>query len=423
MRSWKITIRQTHSEMLDRWNSYITKLKITLLPYQQELASSLLQLPHTAKVTQCRQSGKSFILGLVAYFLMYTNRWDIVITAPKLEQTWAIMKYVHRIQNRFKPRTEYNNRYSIALKRGGSVICLSGREEADVEGPSAHIVIVDEHQDIKASHVSETFVPMLSWHSGLYWSCGIGGAPGSVAQRAKVEFEWTLPYQDVITVKPDYQRTVDLAREEMLPEEFDAHYGCLPLDISGKLLIPHIQSYTPPTVDVSMTVIGIDWGKRIDRTVATVVQTAGAARYISEWRVSTGSYDEQMDDLVHWLKNDVNYDYIIPEANGVGDSNSDFLIRAMKDPRGFDSGIIPIDAKQSWITDRAKEINKRALNGTLVYNKEHNLSGVFRKEISAVEYKMVDSKHIKLPSSGQPGHSDFLPSLMLAMEEPSAAYV
>ena len=109
-------------------------------------------------------------MALIIYFLAYAQSWDIVITAPKIDQTWAIMRHVHRIHDKIKCKTKFNNRYSLSLAGRGSIQCLSGSETANVEGASAHLVVVDEHQDMPATHAAEVFLPMLSWTNGLYCS-------------------------------------------------------------------------------------------------------------------------------------------------------------------------------------------------------------------------------------------------------------
>lgn len=405
------------SNIIDRFDRYMDKMRITLLPYQKELAHMLLQLPYSAKITQCRQSGKSFILGFIIYFLAYIKHWDIVITAPKLEQTWAIMRHVHKAQARIGSKTVYNNRYGISLRGRGSIQCLSGSETASVEGASAHLVVIDEHQGIDATHCAEIFLPMLSWTDGLYWSSGIGGPPSSVAERKDIDLVWVKPYQEVIDVKPNYQRLVDIARREMLPEQFKAHYECLSLDISSHLLIPEITPYTVDIPTTGTTRVGVDWGKRRDQSVATVIHESGKNIYITDWLVPTGNYDTQMDQLTDWLKNHVAYDTIISENVGVGDSATDFLVKAMKDPQGFDSGVYSHGVSAKWKSKQSVTLNKMAGNGTLLYNSNHPLSEVFRKDITQVGYKMLDSNLCK------PDHSDFLSSLMLAIQEPSVAYM
>lgn len=403
--------------MLDRWNRYLNRLNITLYPYQEELVYRLLEFPYNAKITQSRQSGKSFVLALVIYFLAYVKEWDIVITAPKIGQTEYIMKHIHRCQDIIKAKTSSDSTYKIYIKGKGSITCLSGSDTANVEGASAHLVVIDEHQDLPAERASTVFIPMLSYHNGLYWSCGKGGSPSSVAERKETDFTWSLPWQEVVKVKPEYIRLVELAKLDSLPEEFAANYECKSLDISAHLLVPSIEAYDGNINNVTETICGVDWGKRLDRTVATVVDISPQFTYIKDWLVPTGTYDEQMDQLVYWLKGKVHYDRVIAETNGVGDGCTDFLINAMKDPKGYDSGISGIDATQKWKTEQAKKVNRMTGNKTLLYNPNHSISGPFLKEITNVEYKMLDSQHLKL------SHSDFLSSLFLALDEGGSAYL
>jgi len=409
-----------------RWNKYLHRIGVTLLPYQAELAGKLLRLPDTAKVVQCRQSGKSFIMGKASDFLSRILHWPIIITAPSIDQTWGVMQHVHSSQDIIKAPVLFDNRYSIAFRGGGSITCLSGSETAKVESKGCKLLLVDEHQDMPAEYTATSFVPMLSWYSGLYWSSGIGGNPGSVALREEVEFQWELPWEEVVDLKPGYQRIVDMARREMLPEEFEAHYCCKALDVSAHLLIPNISPTTEPIPDAH-TVVGIDWGKRIDQSVATLVDQEreldehGRIKraVIKDWLLMKGTYDEQIDQLVKWLKGDVYYDEVISEDNGVGDSNTDHLVKAMRDVKGFSINVAGITANQTWNSDQAKTIARMTRNGTMTYNAAHPLAGPFKKSVTNMEYKMLDSDLIKIVEHT----SDWFASLRCATHRNEKAYL
>ncbi|GAG00788.1 unnamed protein product, partial [marine sediment metagenome] len=260
------------------------------------------------------------------------------------------------------------------------------------------LLIVDEHQDMPAEYTATSFVPMLGWYDGLYWSSGIGGSPGSVALREDVAFNWELSWESVVDLKPGYQRIVDMAKREMMPEEFAAHYECKALDVSAHLLIPNISPTTEPIPDAH-TVVGIDWGKRIDQTIATVVDQSRVLddygvptrAVIKDWLLMKGDYAVQIEQLVKWLKDDVHYDEVIPELNGVGEGNTDILVAAMKDLKGFSSRVAGFTVTQKWNSDQAKIIARMARNGTMTYNADHPLAGVFKKDVTQLEYKMLDS--------------------------------
>lgn len=405
----------SHTEILERWDKFLKKLRITLLPYQQELAEQLLLFPENAKITQCRQSGKSFDFGLLCVFLMVVLRLNIVLTAPIVTQTRQIMKYVLRAQDRFKFKYHWKNKYSLSLVNRGSIECLSGSDTANVEGPSADILIVEEHQDMTMEHVADVFLPMLSWTEGLLWTCGIAGADGTVAERNDVDFEWKLPWQEVVKVKPGYQKIVDMARKESLPPEFKSNYECKKLDMSAHRLITKLEAIEDTEYEYAKTVVGIDWGKRIDQSVCTVVDKVGTDNvYMTGWLVPTGSYDQQITQMVKWLRDDIDYDEIISETNGVGDGCTDVLIKEMGDDGVNVTGLY-VDDK--WLSEMAKLVHRKAASGELRYNESHPVAGACVKDLKMVDYKMLDTDLVKCT------HSDFLSSLFCALDEPGEVYL
>ncbi len=189
-------------------------------------------------------------------------------------------------------------------------------------------------------------------------------------------------------------------------------------------------STTQPIADAH-TVVGIDWGKRIDQSICTLVDQSKerdemnrVKRFdIKDWLIAKGSYDEQLDQIVKWLKEDVLYDEVVSESNGVGDGNTDHLIRAMKDIKGFSSNVAGLDANQKWNSEQAKTIARMCRNGTMTYNSDHPLAGVFRKDAVSLEYIMLDSDLIKVKASGKVNASDWHASLRCAIHKNESAYL
>jgi hypothetical protein len=91
----------------------------------------------------------------------------------------------------------------------------------------------------------------------------------------------------------------------------------------------------------------------------------------------------------------------------VGDSATDSLIRKM----GERAAIVPMQIDQSWKNDKARELHRLASDGHLMYNEEEKESAMFIDDITSVEYSMTSMENIQL------GHSDFLSSLMLTLED------
>lgn len=394
-------------------------MKVTLRPAQNEVTQVLLRCPETADLTWCRGSGKSFTLGLLAYFWADHNGWSVIIGAPKQAQTWSIMEWVHFCADRLKTRKQisYDNRYELVLRGRGKVIGLSGQEQANVQGKHGHVVMLDEKQDLDVATVTESFVPMLANFDGMLVMSGVGGDPGCVgeAMGKKAQYRRDYPYHEHLVFEPSYAKIVDYERNVMLPQEFAAHFECKPLDVSDRLLIPRITGYTEePEHDprTTETVIGIDWGK-FDKTVATVLNRYGNLMWISEWFVSQGNYQMQLDQLIPWLRDEVSYDYIVSEANGVGDVPSDLLMAEL-------DNVTAITINNPWKTKRARELVHLASHDKLTYNAGHRYAATFHKDITSVEYSMTNLNEIHF---GEKGHSDFLSSLMLCLEKSRAVYV
>lgn len=429
-----------HSHILDRWYRYIAFLGVTLAIYQATLAEELLKFPIDAKVKQARQTGKSFIMGLLIFFIAYELKWNIIITAPVLDQTKGIMKWVHaakkvtdykmRLQGKGRLRLDADNRYEIILSGRGSITAVSGSESANVESKSADLVVVDEHQDLELARVSEVFGNMLAgsilFHSertgGLtpFWSCGIGGERLSVAERVGCDFDWELPWQRVLEILIETNREADAEkytefiakqRRDMFPEEFAAHHECKRLDTSEKLLIPDIYPYTEIPEGTLIT-IGFDFGRSVDKTIGTALHHFGEwghdaeMFFIEQWLIEQGSFDLQHDLVCDWLRSEgLIWDNIKAEVNGIGHGPTDFLSREFPETEG-------ITVNTRWKTRNCQKVARMAASKRLLYNPEHKYTGSFLKDITSLKYKMTNTSEISVD------HSDFLSSLLISVDEP-----
>lgn len=442
----------TYDEILGRWLKFIAFLGVKLTSYQDELARELLRFPDDAKVKQARQTGKSFIMGLLLFFIAFELKWNIILAAPILDQTWAIMKVVHQVKRLVskrkkakngKLRLDVDNRYEVAFMDRGSIRAVSGSETANVESKSANLIVIDEHQDLTWTKVAEVFKNMLvgtilfqSEKTGgacPFWSCGIGGEGDSVAERPSAQYEWELPWQKVLFMIEEearlcaddpviaerarkkaaqYRKFIEGQRHDMMPEEFAAHHECKRLDTSAKFLIPTMFSYDA-LPEKYVTTIGVDYGRSIDKTIATILHHALDSEedfFIEGWLILQGSFDWQHERIVQWLRDEVTWDHILTEVNGIGHGPTDFLSKAIPEVEG-----ITIDEK--WKTRQAQKINRLCSSGKMKYNAAHEFAGVFVKDMTKLKYKMTTTSLLSVD------HSDFLSSLMIAMEEPKYASV
>lgn len=397
----------------DDFQTYIDKLGIKLRPAQEKVINELLKFPKVSNITWARGTGKSFMLGVLAFFLARYFRWTVIITAPTISQCWAIMRWVHWAKDRLikKRAISYDNRYELILKRGGEVVCKSGNITSHPESVHGQVVIGDEKQDIEISVVTAGFFPMLADKDGSLILSGIGGNPESAGEQFKKDSDYIseYPWQEHIKYFPHYLSTVEKEKKVMLPEEFAANYECKPFDLSSRLLIPKL---IPAGLfeGEATSMAGIDFGKRIDLSVVTLAQVSDAGIHVDSWGVFQGSYVQQIKMMKHYLTKEVEWDYIFAEGNGVGDAAGDMLIEEIPE-----ANVIMID--RDWKNERARELHCLSVDGKLKYNHEHELSGMFVKELGEVKYKMTSMKSIELD------HSDFLSSLFMTMEQPKYAHV
>lgn len=425
--------------ILEKWHRFILFLGVNLIAYQIELAEELLKFPLDAKITQARQTGKSFIMGILVFFIAYVLKWNIIISAPVLWQTGAIMKEAHKVkrfvdrkmrrQGKGRLRIDTDNKYELSFIGRGSIKAISGSETARSESASANLVIVDEHQDLTWMHVSEVFGSMLGSSilfqskktGGLtpFWSCGIGGEVTTVGERGDVDFEWELPWQDAYKILIDtdrpndaelYKTYVGKRRESMFPEQFAAHFECKRLDTSEKLLVPEIQEYEI-LPDGTIVTVGFDFGRSIDKTIGTELHRVPEMDlfFIKDWLSLQGSFDMQNDKTADWLNSEaLIWDHLKGEVNGIGAGPVDFLSREFPEIDG-----ITVNAR--WKTRGCQKISRLAANGGLKYNPNAKLARVFATEITAIKYQMTNTSEITIPPES---HSDFLSSLLIALDEP-----
>lgn len=407
-----------YKERYELWKLFQKRLNLKLNPSQIEIAKNILRFPKTTDITWCRGSGKSFVVGYLAYFFAYVFGWTVIITAPTLKQTWHIMKNVHDASDKMggkkkkrNKRVNYDNRYELVLRGRGQVICLSGDKTSQTQGEHGHILIADEKQDLDSAIFSESFIPMLGHHHGITILSGIGGSPESLGEvlGKQADYRHELPWWEYVKYDKRYIEEVEYNRRQLLPEEFKAHFECKPLTMSDSILIPRLIPGGKFEGN-SRTVCGIDWGKKIDKSVASLAHFYDNKIHFDEWLVAHGNYKEQVDQIADWLNSDlIEWDEVVAEENGVG-AVADFL----------QDKIPQVQIKSvttDWKNAKAREMHALSVSGNLIYNKEHELGGVFEKEMKGLHYKVLGSKNIEVD------HSDFYSSAILTMEEEKVAYL
>lgn len=396
---------------------------ITLLPYQWDLVDKLLEMPEYFKITQARQSGKSFILGLMCAYLIYQRKYKIGVFAPNRDATRHILQYTKKalIKILGYSSKKYNSLqvFSVELVQGGFVVGLSASPDAMIEGYTLDLAIIDEKQDCDNETIMNAITPMLSWTNGCMWAAGIGGIATSFGEQFEADV-FICPWQNIVNHKEGYLAKVETARENMLPTHFGAHYECKSISDESVYLIPRIlkldnprdytiqPNYHNPQAYTNIY-IACDYGKYKDKTVATVV-----GRYIEDdivkfhiidWLVTSGDYAVQLDTLVEFC-NSYYYNYIYSERTGVGEALSDMLNKTL-------DGVKPVSINEKNKSNMLKKVSVECAAERVSYQSDKPLSRVFYNDITSQQCKYTSKDLIKVAKSGEKNHSDFLSSLIL----------
>lgn len=405
------------------WDHYIENIiRVDFYDYQIELTDELLKLPQYADITQTRQSGKSWIIGVIAYFLMFYLKWHIILAAPGLDQTTHIMETVDEIATYYKKykgiKHPVHRTQKIKIEGRGSIKAITGDPKGKVDGNRAHLLILDEKQDLEKDHVTSKITPFTSFFNGLIWSLGIGGDPLSWGEHSREESSlpgnllWNCPWQRVVIDKPNYQKTVDQHKRSQFPQMFKANFECEQLDMSAYILVPKMTPYTKLPEGNRIIRVNFDFGA-IDKTIGTVTyrfpyqgnDPDGLDQYyINEWFVINGDYSIQTHEIEKWLKTGVDYNQVYGEANGVGRPVIDYL-----NSRGLE--ITPITIDPQMKTDCAHKVANLASRDKIKYNEGHEYASVFYNDITKLRYRMTTVRDVKVD------HSDFYSSLILGLIE------
>lgn len=422
-----------------------------LWPYQVKIFSVLFQawnsrdtIDPTAKgaklpdviVKQCRQSGKTVPTGLWLAFMIIVLRCQVVMVAPKTSKTKKIARYVISVMRMAGEPMPADGIGEARFSDEAGFVCLSGQVEAERESDTAHIVLVDEAQDVAHHPVYGDLSPMRSGTTGIVVALGIGGVAESFIEKQwdgrgnlRVEVAWP----EVVAQRPHYNLTVETDRAEMLPWEFRAHYEVARITNNSALLFEHIidweDAFPGREFILDHTInkdaagwqldVGIDWGRKYD----TSVGIAKAYLPKEDIHVLYGfdmyqqlGWTHQSLGLRDWLK-EVPFDMVRPETNNVGDPMEEILYKDLEaakivNPSSYAPVFSTAEEKMKALREVAILSMKRKIYW--VRAKQYDPKGCGPRIIA--DLKGVTISH-DLRDKMKPSHSDAL-SAMLTMFHP-----
>lgn len=393
-------------------------------------------------VKQCRQSGKTVPCGLWLAYMIVVECCQEVFISTKLPKTKKIARYVISIMRLCGEKMAADGIAEARFEDESGFVCLSGKPEAERESDTAHIVLVDEGQDVPHFPVYGDVSPMRSGTTGIVVALGIGGTTDSFIEKL-----WDVPgnflvevaWPEVVKERPHYRLTVETDRQNMLPWEFRANYEVARITNNSALLIDEIVDWDEafPGMDFDpnpetnkaaaswMLEAGIDWGRKFDTSVgiakAYLPDEDIHVLYGFDFYQQVG-WTVQSKGLAEWL-GVLPYHRVRPEQNHVGDPMEEMLYKDLEEadlitPETY----VPIfssgDAKSAALRELAILAMKRKLY--VVHRKKWDPKGMGQRLIA--DLKAVTITH-DVRDKMKPSHSDSLSALLTLFHKVPQGFV
>ncbi len=349
---------------------------IRLRPYQQEIASAVLQSiqerrGHTFSVEIARQGGKNELSAVleVTLLTLYISRGGTLVKAsPTFKpQTVISMERLKRRLDDFGYAGIWRSEMGYMVTLGNArAVFLSAEETSNVVGHTADILLeMDEAQDIDREKYSKQFRPMgaaTNCTTVLYGTTWDDSTLLEEVKQTNLELErkdgiqrhFRYDWQQVAGHNPDYRDYV-LAERERLGEDhplFRTQYALLPLQGGGRMLgrmqLAQLQGHhsrqRSPSTAGAFYVAGIDLAGEepggVDPTpgrdstalaIAAVSSGDGGPHLeVVELYAWTGvRHHELYPQMVDLLKNVWGCRRIAVDSTGIGEPVASFLTKAL----------------------------------------------------------------------------------------------
>lgn len=200
---------------------------------------------------------------------------------------------------------ESNNGVCVQLSHGSKVICRSASEGTNIEGESFMLIICEECQDISNYKIRKSIHPMGAAYNASIVKIGtpttFKGDFYEAIQRNKKSYEegklryrnhFEYNYKVVMKYNPKYEKYIqkEMYRLGEDSDEFQMAYNLKwilerGMFVSGEYLDNHLYDKLVGRVfedKINIHVAGLDFGKKSDSTVVTVVEVDFANPIIVE---------------------------------------------------------------------------------------------------------------------------------------------
>jgi len=283
-----------------------------------------------------RQVGKSEIVSLIlACLMILIPNFYVILSAPTLEQARNLAVKVRRWLKKFGDIFLVNQTDKAVLINGSTFKVKSLKPGTELEGETAHLIIVDEAHRVAEEKIAE-ILPFLATTNGRLIAMGTSnaselcwfkraidqaGTSSLALSSTNLLNNYSTEYKEVIG-RP-YKDVIEEFKPKMLADEFNAHFELVWLPQSSSLLLPEpiLRSCIANDIwfQARYCCIGIDVGCA-DATVATktYIGPKGEHWVADMFIVANKDYPTIYAELEAWIRQQGMVNLIVVERNGPG---------------------------------------------------------------------------------------------------------
>jgi len=373
-----------------------------------------------------RQAGKTTTLAVRAIWFAATHpRTLSLIVSPSLRQSMIMMDRVHAFLMGIRPASirraivSKMQRTVIWFKNGSQIVALPNSPNL-LRGYTSHQVICDEAAFFRDDELVfyNVLYPMLATTDGWLIASSTPWGKNTIFYRMSEDAKFSrhvVTWRDVMNAGLVKQDFIEEMRERIPPErfrrEFEAQFvedadSYFPQDLITKCIDANLEFADFEERGKGEFYIGVDFGKKVDYSVAAMVKKEGDVKrlvHIRQFPLET-AYASVIGYVKTLCDRNAKVVSVLCDQTGVGE----YIVEDMKRSQ------IPNVAGELLTLQRKEEIlsfmKQEMLNGRLFFPYDSDLIS----EINVEEFELTKEGRIKF-SHPEGSHDDRLWALALAV--------
>jgi phage FluMu gp28-like protein len=218
---------------------------------------------------------------------------------------------------------------NVHFINGSSIRALSASKEANIEGWTGNLIILDESQGISDITFYKKIMPMAAATAGQIIQIGTPRSRNHFYQSYLDTKNWKTLEFDWKHGTAKYKKTVKAQKTIMPREDFNTEYNLKWMEAESMYFtnteIDNGQEeYDIPVFTQAPTFMGMDIAKERDKSIIVVVAFDGLNLRVVDLVEVSGSYPEQRDLALSFISR-YKPRKVLVDATGIGNVFLDFL--------------------------------------------------------------------------------------------------